>query len=244
MLHFEWGKFFFQTENDLISNKLLFLTLIWLTVGLVSLYPTRQKILLIILFFSLFPFLPIFSKTNVEIKNRLFLMSFILSSIIFILSLPHIHNKILRNGLLTLSSIFLLINLKPYLNKNTPLFPLAQHWSIQIENLDQLTTIVLPQEELITHHGLQFYVDYKTPIRARSLIAKNRQPQYQIAYVPPFYYLNPTLADEIKQIELLSLGANYGLFKFNEFQQLMRLYPILRHWKNEFPERPDFVSDY
>lgn len=113
-----------------------------------------------------------------------------------------------------------------------------------MENLDQLVAVVSPKDELVTHHGLQFYIDFKTPIRARSLIAEDRQPKYQIAYVPPFYHLNPGLSDELKQIEILSLGPNYSLFDFKEFQQLMRLYPILAHWRNQFQIRPRFVTDY
>ncbi len=55
---------------------------------------------------------------------------------------------------------------------------------------------------------------------------------------------DPTISDEINQIEIISLGSNYGLFRYEEFQQLMRMYPLLDHWRNRFQLRPDFVPEY
>lgn len=99
-------------------------------------------------------------------------------------------------------------------------------------------------DEVVTQHGLQFYIDYKTSIRARSMVAKERKPKYQIAYTPEFYHLNANLSDEIHQIEIVSLGSSYGLFEYEEFQNLIKEFPMLADWRNQFQVRPEFVQDY
>lgn len=249
------GSFFIFSENNLISNTVITLTLMWLIVGVVLHHKSHRAMGVCLTIFGLIPFLPLFSGDNIEIKNRLFLMSFVMALFMLLVSLSQRVNQevlflkgqrqhCLACGLLILSGLILLASIQQDRHTLFKEFPWVQEWSRKIENLDQLTAMVSPNEEVVTHHGLQFYIDFKTPIRARSLIAENRQPQYQIAYVPPFYHLNPSLSDELKQIEILNLGPNYGLFEFKEFQQLMRLYPILAHWRNQFQIRPNFVSDY
>lgn len=249
------GSLFIFTESNLISKTALMLTLILFIIGVILHHKSHRVMVVCVTVFGLIPFLPLFSGDNVEIKNRLFLMSFVLAIFIVLVSLSHRAKQELlflksqmqlwwARGFLILSGLVLFASIQQDRRTLFNEFPWVQEWSHKMENLDQLVAVVSPKDELVTHHGLQFYIDFKTPIRARSLIAEDRQPKYQIAYVPPFYHLNPGLSDELKQIEILSLGPNYSLFDFKEFQQLMRLYPILAHWRNQFQIRPRFVTDY
>lgn len=239
-----WGRFFFQSENNLISNWTIGLTLFWIIIGGAPLYKINKTISLSLTFFALTPFFPIFSGGNIEIKNRLFLSSFVICAMIYAIILNKINSHILKILSFVLSVCILAIFAFQNIMTKTNPFPWIQAWSAQIKNLGELSKVISPKDELITHHGLQFYIDYKTPIRARSLLAKDHAPQYQIAFVPPFFHLDPAISDEINQIEIINLGPNYGLFRYDEFQQLMRMYPLLDHWRNRFLLRPDFVPEY
>lgn len=231
--------FFMYFENQLVARPLIALTFFWLLLGCFFLLKRKSALFSTLIFSALLPFLPLFAGYNIEIKYRLFLQSFTFAAIVFAGSLPFIKKQKLQVGLVFLSLVLLSYEATTYSG-----FPWIMNWSDKIRNLDQLNQHVAATDELVTHHGLQFYIDYKTPIRARSMVAQNRKPRYQIAFTPAFYHLNADLSDEIRQIEILSLGSSYGLFEYDDFQSLMKQFPMLSDWRNQFQVRPDFVQDY
>jgi len=237
--HIQLSGVFSLKQNQLISLSLTLLLFLWLMFGVFYIHYLKSPLFYCVLIFGFIPFLPFFSGYNSEIKNRLFLLSFTFAFVLFASLLSKIKNEKLRLISILLSLGFLFYNAAQKTH-----FPWIQAWSQEIQNLDQLTLYVSPTDELVTQHGLQFYIDYKTPIRARSMVSPERKPKFQIAYNPEFYHLNTKISDEIRQIQILSLGSNYSLFNFDEFQQLMRWYPILMHWRNQFQIRPDFIQDY
>lgn len=238
--HFSFEKrFMFQVENLLLSRFLIGLCLIWLMVGFVQYRKKKNAILLAMLVFSVAPFFPFFAGHNIEIKYRLLLMSFTFSAVAFVWTWPTIKNQYLRRLLMMIT-----LTILSFQSLQNTGFPWIVNWSERVQNLDQLQAKVSPQDELVTQHGLQFYIDYKTPIRARSMVSSQRKPKYQVAYTPEFYHLNPQLSDEIRKIEVLSLGGNYALFEYEEFQNLIKDFPMLSDWRNVFQVRPEFVQDY
>lgn len=239
-LHLTFEKFLLgQVENQLMGRFLIFITVLWLLTGLIQFRKAKSEMLLAVLLFSLVPFFPVFGGYNIEIKYRLLLISFTFAAIGFVQIWPTIKNDYLKRLMMMVTLSILSFQAIQYSG-----FPWIMNWSERIKNLDQLQERVNPQDELVTQHGLQFYIDYKTKIRARSMISADRTPVYQIAYTPEFYHLNPTLSDELKQIEIISLGDSFALFEFKEFQNLMKEYPMLADWRNQFQVRPEFVQDY
>lgn len=198
----------------------------------------HKAILATMFAFAIFPLIPIFGETNLEIKWRLMIVTFILSFILYMYSLQFfVSKKVIVSTLIVTFSLF------SYELWNDTGFPWIISSKAQVPNIEILNDYVKPGEELITHHGMQFYVDYKTPIRAKSLLSATL-PKYQLAYVPEFFLLDPSIADEVNQVKLATVGPSYGLFYYEDFQQLMKRYGILRHWKNEYKIRPDFVQSY
>lgn len=238
--HFSIEKVFLgQIENQLLGRFLIVLTVLWLFIGILQYRRLKNPIVLSMIVFSIVPFLPLFGGYNIEIKYRLLLISFTFAASVFVLAWPTIQTAYPKR--LTMLVTLAILSFQALQHTG---FPWIMKWSERINNIDQLQFRVDPKDELVTQHGLQFYIDYKTKIRARSMVSAMRKPVYQIAYTPEFYHLNPTLSDEIRQIEILSLGDSFALFKFDEFQDLMKQYPVLADWRNQFQVRPDFIQDY
>lgn len=238
--HLSYEKFLLgQLENQLLGRFLIALTVLWLITASIQFFKSKNPILLSMLLFSFVPFLPVFGGYNIEIKYRLLLIGFTFAATCFALVWPNIKNDYLKRLVMMITLTILSFQAFQYTG-----FPWIMNWSEKIKNLDQLQERVDPKDELVTQHGLQFYIDYKTKIRARSMVSSQRKPVYQIAYTPEFYHLNPTLSDEIHQIEIISLGDSYALFEYDEFQELTKEFPMLADWRNQFQVRPEFVQDY
>ncbi len=238
--HFAFEKnLFLDSPNQLISSSMIGLLFVWLAISCVQFRKFKNPFAISLILFSLLPFFPFFSGYNIEIKYRLFLISFTFAAVLFSLAVSTIKQKGIQ-VLMIVSSLALL----SYEGGRYNGFPWIMNWSEKITHLNELESHVSSTDELVTHHSLQFYIDYKTKIRARSMVSENRKPRFQIAFTPEFYHLNEGLSDELRQIEIISLGSTYGLFEYEDFQNLMRVYPVLSNWRNQFQVRPDFVQDY
>lgn len=99
---------FFMNESHLISNLNLLLIFIWLGLAVPFLKQESREIKTSLLIFSVLPFLPIFSGLNIEIKYRLFLVSFVLSTLLFIYVLRDFKSEFLKAGALIFSLMVLL----------------------------------------------------------------------------------------------------------------------------------------
>lgn len=202
--------------------------------------PDYQKTTFLTLFvFAVMPLIPVFAGSNAEIKWRLMISSFCFSFVLFLAALTFLTNK-----KVILSTIAISLILMSYEAKNISGYPWISPISYQLENAEALTAYVKAGEELIAHHGIEFYIDYKTTIRAKSLLTPGQPPKYQVAYIPKFFLLSPDLADAINQIKLMQVGPEYGLFYYADFQELLKNNVVLKHWKNVFKIRPEFVQSY
>ncbi len=229
----------YYESSVLISRPILVLIFFWLLLALAKIGSIASPLVIALIFFVLFPFFPIFSGDNMEIKFRLFIMAFPLAVLLFSITLPTFQK---RHSFHLVMVVSLVILFSEAVKKTD--FPWITEWSQKIKNLDSLNNLLTNADTLVTHHSLQFFIDYRTHIRGRSMISKDQSPIYQIAYTPDFFRLNPNLSDQIRQIQLLSLGDDYALFRFEDFQSLMKQNPILSDWRNLFQIRPEFVQDY
>lgn len=248
------GNIRFEKFSSLITYNLhltgwhVLLVFFWLVTALTQFFKMKknlilnleQKLFLFVLFLAaIIPLLPIYGGVNAEIKWRLMIFSFCFAFLLFIVALSFIKNKkvLFANLLLTL------ILLAHQLLEPSG-FPWIVATSTQVPQVQRLLEFVKSGEELITHHGMEFYVDFKTPIRAKSLLTPGALPKYQLAYIPEFFLLNDDAADAIEQVKLLDIGPTYGLFYYEDFQKLIKEFPIMNHWKNTFRVRPDFIQSY
>ena len=79
------------------------------------------------------------------------------------------------------------------------------------ENVAQISQYVKPDEHLIAHHGLNFFIDYHTGIRARQWQSENPSVQkFRVAYVHERLFDKGEKTEFVKGA-LLSLGENYCL---------------------------------
>ncbi len=208
----------------------------WLSVGKDR---WKKSIVLSLIIFSILPLLPIFGGANAEIKWRLMIFSFTFSFILCTLVTTILFDR-KAVSLIALVTVLLLSH-ELFVGNN---FPWIARTSQQVPAVSKLTEYVKPGEELITHHGMQFYVDFKTPIRAKSLLDQAKLPLWQLAYVAPFFLSNPRVADAIEQIRVSQIGPSYGLFYYEDFQNLLKEFPFLLNWKNTYRLRPGFIQSY
>ncbi len=231
--------------NSHLTGPHILLIIFWLTFFFTQIRhfysePKQNKVIIFnLVFFSLASLLPLFAGDNYEIKWRLMIFSFCFSFILFNLALAKLKNKKTLIAVIFVSLIFM-----SYEVKHQSGFPWIISYSNQVPQLISVNQFVRPDDQLITHHGMQFYIDYKTPIRAKSLINLSDLPKYQVAYLPEFFMQNDTINDALQQLMLTRLGKSYGLFYYEDFQDLQKQYPYLEHWKNSYKVRPNFVQNY
>lgn len=103
---------------------------------------------------------------------------------------------------------------------------------------------VTKSDHLIAHHGLEFYVDYRTGIRARQFLSSNdRKTSFRIAYVPDGRPAGEA-RNAIDSLKLEKIGENYALFREKDWRELSDRYQIKLHWKNPSTVRPDYIPNY
>ncbi len=234
----------FSMNSHLNSLHMLCL-LLWLIISISQVKKfklennLKKSFLFILLLFSLIPLLPVFGGANAEIKWRLMIFSFCFSFILYTFALAKI-----RNQKIVIASLLVSLGLMSYEFSYQSGYPWIISASREVPDLQRLNDFVKPGNELITHHGMQFYIDYQTPIRAKSLLDPKQPPLYQVAYLPEFFLRNENVKDSIYQRMLVQLGPNYGLFYYEDFKEIVKEFPYLSHWKNTYKIRPDFVQSY
>jgi hypothetical protein len=204
-----------------------------------DLNPYQKMLFSVLKVFILIPLFPFFDGLNLEIKWRLMIFSFVFAFLLFSQALSFIKTR-----KIVLASLMVSLSLMSYEYFHGSGFPWIIPFTALAPDVQKLNEFVKPGDELITHHGMQFYVDYKTPIRAKSLLTPKVSPQFQLAYLPDFFLQNPEASDDILQNKIVSVGPDYALFYYQDFQALMKQYPYLKHWRNSFKERPSFVQSY
>jgi hypothetical protein len=115
------------------------------------------------------------------------------------------------------------------------------NWSQMENDVRAITAHVHPNDYLIVHHGLEFYVDYITDIRARQFVnSDNDKTVFRIAYIPP-NRPDGEARVALEEVLLLAVGADYGLFREEDWQQLTYLFDILPNWKNPVEMKPAHI---
>jgi hypothetical protein len=117
-------------------------------------------------------------------------------------------------------------------------------WSSLDEDIMRITRHVSVNDHLIAHHGLEFYVDYRTGIRARQFIASDsRKKSFRLAYLPEGRPGGEARA-ALERVKLEQIGDRYVLFREEDWQRMAVSYGIKQHWKNPTAARPDYIPDY
>lgn len=148
-----------------------------------------------------------------------------------------------RNTMVGTSVILVIFVSQVFIDQNR----LSSHfasWSGLEKNIGLLTKHVTRKDHLIAHHGLEFYVDYRTGIRARQFTSSDiRKKSFRLAYVPDGRPGGPA-RDALNASKLEQIGDSYALFREEDWQRIAGLYRIKPHWKNPTVVRPNYIPDY
>lgn len=111
--------------------------------------------------------------------------------------------------------------------------------------VEQIPSVVKPEDHLTSHHGLEFFVDYVTGIRARSFLAAEdfSGRRFRIAFFPSELPPVSPAGKELERIKLLALGRGYFLLKEGDWQALEGKYELPPTWKNGMGRRPLHVYE-
>lgn len=111
--------------------------------------------------------------------------------------------------------------------------------------VSRITALVDKEDYLISHHGLEFYVDYITGIRSRSFVAEPafKNEIYRIAFVPQGRLGDGPVMNELNQAKILDIDSNYFLIKEKDWKRIAEHYHIPNSWKNPTGRRPPHVYE-
>ncbi len=117
-------------------------------------------------------------------------------------------------------------------------------WSCLDKEIGLLSKHVTLKDHLIAHHGLEFYVDYRTGIRARQFVGSDdRKRCFRLAYIPDGRP-GGIGREALNSSKLEQIGDSYALFSEEDWQYIVVHYRIKPHWKNPTAVRPDYIPDY
>jgi hypothetical protein len=142
------------------------------------------------------------------------------------------------------TSVVLIIFLSQVCMDHNKLSSHFASWSSLGKDIGLLAKHVTPKDHLIAHHGLEFYVDYRTGVRARQFVrSDDRKRCFRLAYVPDGRPAGPA-RDVIDSSKLEQIGDSYALFREEDWRHIVGRYGIKPHWKNPTAVRPDYIPDY
>lgn len=110
-------------------------------------------------------------------------------------------------------------------------------------DVEKIKETVRTEDHLTCHHGMEFFVDYVTGIRCRSFLASEdfTGRRFRLAFIPSRWKRNEMVDDEIAQVKLLNVGADYVLLPEADWEYLKVNFP--RSWKNPSYRRPSHVYE-
>lgn len=123
-----------------------------------------------------------------------------------------------------------------------------------LSNLSTVETQVLTiakyvdkdKDYLVAHHGLGFYIDYLTDIRARIFVPNNPKEfrqVYRIAFAKLHGYHWQLLRSKLNEKALLRFGGYYFLVTENDWQDITKEVKVPRNWKNPYEVNPGHVYE-
>ncbi|MES0489356.1 MAG: hypothetical protein ABUK01_05145 [Leptospirales bacterium] len=113
----------------------------------------------------------------------------------------------------------------------------------QLSNIEKISQHVSHKDHLIAHHGLEYYVNYITGIRARQWKSADEQQQkFRIAFVP-----NRVMDKHNRKLfatkALLKLNEEYYLVTEEYWQYYRKNYFLVGSWKNPEMQRPPHLHE-
>lgn len=183
-------------------------------------------------------FIPVFIAGPSGPAYRLALISPLFSVTLLLLSAVRS-----RSGT-AVAGILIVLFLSPIVLDHARIYRHFSGWSALDRDVMRITKHVQANDHLIAHHGLEFYVDYRTGIRARQFLSSHPQKKsYRLAYIPPGRPGGEARI-ALEKTMLEQLGESYGLFREDDWTDIVKRYRISPHWKNPTVFRPDYIPDY
>ncbi len=110
--------------------------------------------------------------------------------------------------------------------------------------VQSLTEFVKQGDHLTCHHGLEFYVDFKTPIRCRSFISsQGGQKKWRLVWAP-LQRGAWTRARVLLNAEApLRLGRDYFLMPEERWVEIASDYNLRLNWRNPMEMRPSHIYE-
>jgi hypothetical protein len=143
-----------------------------------------------------------------------------------------------------IASIISLILISQITVDSRSFYGLIPTWSNYKEDIYLIKDHVTQEDHLTAHHGLEFFVDYTTNIRARSFLSNNEsQKKFRLAYLETQYHRNKELMDEILKFTLVNVSGRYFMVTEENWLKLVSKYSIVPHSKNPSIYRPNHIYE-
>jgi hypothetical protein len=122
-----------------------------------------------------------------------------------------------------------------------PLYTLISNYDRFSSQITEVAKFVTPDDHLICHHGLEFYVDYKTGLRCQIYLSeKPEQKKFRMLYAPASsQFLGIRI--RMKDLALTEIGGTYLLVKEEDWKELNTKEKIAEHWRNPSKHRPGHI---
>lgn len=106
----------------------------------------------------------------------------------------------------------------------------------------RIPEFVSPEDRLYCRHGLEFFVDFETPIRCRSFVDQNPRPNtWRVAFIKDIR--NRGAIRLLKEASPLAIGAHYLLIKERTWQEVIAKFQIRPGNDNPSAVRPSFIHN-
>jgi hypothetical protein len=116
-------------------------------------------------------------------------------------------------------------------------------WSRLDDAIMVIRNHVRPGDYLISHHGMESYIGYRTGIRSKQFLPdRPRERVFRVAYVPEGRP-GGEARDELEMVKLAQIGADYALLRERDWQELATRFAIRAHWRNPNRRRPAHVHE-
>jgi hypothetical protein len=116
-------------------------------------------------------------------------------------------------------------------------------WSRLDGQIEAIRAHVRPGDYLISHHGMESYIGYRTGIRSKQYLpapgARHRRV-FRVAYLPEGRP-GGEARDELNMVKLAQIGPDYALLLEEDWQEISRRFNIRPHWRNPNEHRPAHV---
>jgi len=200
-------------------------------------YKTSMLTVILFLTFAIFPFQK-FGYNEPSFRLQIFTPLFFLPAFFLLLTQfknKNKHYRFLLSGLIVIFAGFFISEVRR-IQLNFP------DWE-KIKNIEKITLYVSRDDHLIAHHGLEYYLNYITGIRARQWKSTDEnQKKFRIAFVPE-RVMDKSDRTLFSKSALLKLSDEYYLVTEDSWQYYRENYFLFGSWKNPEMERPAHLHE-